>query len=198
MKALFYTLCCTAALLLLASCGGKKKYSIPPVTVEPDSTMYVLLTSHTSDSITFVQLDSKRTRTMGYAYAHEQHALIGDLNDGDTLAVMPQFSQKRIVSAVNVSQLVGLWMYENPEGCGIRLNSDGAACNIGPTSHSTLRDWRIRNGKFILTYVKSDGSDYALRNDSSEIKMLTKDKLVYTLHDSVITCSRTDALIRLK
>lgn len=197
MKALFYTLCC-ASLLMLASCAGKKKYSIPPVTVEPDSTMYVQLSSHTTDSITFVQLDSKRTRTMGYAYAREQKALIGDLNDGDTLAVMPQFSQKRIVSAINLSQLVGLWMYEKPEGCGIRLKSDGAACNVGPSSTSALRDWRIHNGKFILTYVKPDGSDYALRKDSSEIKMLTKDKLVYTLHDSTITCSRIEDDIRLK
>lgn len=174
---------------LLASCGGKQAGDNRNVPEEPDSTMYIVLDSHTSDSLTFTQIDSKRRRTMGYASAKERHAVYGTLTDGDTLAVVPQFRQKRILSSVNYSQLVGLWMFEGGDGNGMRLNTDGAACSVGP-SEITLREWKLRNGNFILTYVKGDGSDYAEKADTSSIKVLESGRFVFTLHGKTYTCRR--------
>ena len=63
----------------------------------------------------------------------------------------------------------------------MRLNTDGAACSVGP-SEITLREWKLRNGNFILTYVKGDGSDYAEKADTSSIKVLESGRFVFTLH----------------
>lgn len=177
--------------LVLASCGGRRAVENKNVPEEPDSTMYVVLNSHTADSLTFTQLDSKRQRTMGYAFAKEKNTLYGTLTDGDTLAVVPQFKQKRILSSVNYSELVGLWMFEGGEGNGMRLNTDGAACNVGP-AEITLRKWKLRNGNFILTYVKSDGSDYTEKADTSSIKVLESKRFVFTLRGKTYTCRRMD------
>lgn len=184
------------AALSFIACQNKDKRALIAAAnqTEPDSTMYVRLESHTEDSLTFTQLDSKRTRTMGYARAMREKMVFGDVTDGDTLAVVPQFKERCVLSVTNLSQLIGLWMFNDNSGGGMRLTADGAACNVGPASVS-LRDWKIRNGHFILRYVQADGSDYALRTDSSRIVSLTTDKLVYTLRDSTISCNRTDEVI---
>lgn len=71
----------------------------------------------------------------------------------------------------------------------MRLNTDGAACSVGP-SEITLREWKLRNGNFILTYVKGDGSDYAEKADISSIKVLESGRFVFTLHGKTYTCRR--------
>lgn len=182
----------SALAVSLASCGSKKAETEPEMLEEPDSTMFVVLNAHTDDSITFTQIDSKRQRTMGYAYAKKQQAIHGTLTDGDTLAVVPQFKQKRILSSINYNELIGLWMYEGGEGNGMRLDKGGAASSVGNTDNITLRDWKLRNGNFILTYIKSGGSSYKELADTSNIVSLDEAKFVFTLKGKTHTCHRFD------
>lgn len=144
----------SALAMILSSCGSKQAQTKVETSEEPDSTMFVVLNAHTNDSITFTQIDSKRQRTMGYAFAQKQHAIHGTMTDGDTLAVVPQFKQKRILSSVNYNELVGLWMYESGDGNGMRLDKNGVASTVGNTDNITLREWKLRNGNFILTYTR--------------------------------------------
>lgn len=182
----------SALAMILSSCGSKQAQTKVETSEEPDSTMFVVLNAHTNDSITFTQIDSKRKRTMGYAFAQKQHAIHGTMTDGDTLAVVPQFKQKRILSSVNYNELVGLWMYESGDGNGMRLDKNGVASTVGNTDNITLREWKLRNGNFILTYIKSEGESYQELADTSTIVSLEDSKFVFTLKGKTHTCYRFD------
>ena len=159
MKKVTYLLLASLIVSMVACSGKKKRVEKVEAPEEPDSTIMVQLQKVTDDSITFLQIDAKRTRTLGYADARRSNSVHGTLAVGDTLAVVPMFKQKLALSVVNVSELTGLWMFEGNSGTGMRLNADGAACDVG-SSEVTLREWKLRNGHFILVYVPADGSDY--------------------------------------
>lgn len=189
MKKIIYLLA-AAMIVSVAACSSKKKrVEKEEVPEEPDSTIMVQLQKVTDDSITFTQIDAKRTRTLDYAEARRSNEVHGTLTVGDTLAVVPMFQEKRALSVVNVSELMGLWMFEGGQGTGMRLNAGGAACDVGP-SEVTLREWKLRNGHFILTYVPADGSDYNERADTSTIITLDKEHFNYTLKGNEKRCTR--------
>lgn len=125
-----------------------------------------------------------------------QHAngMHGSLIVGDTLAVMPLFKSGKVRSVVNLSELVGLWMFDSQEGTGMRLSPDGAASDIG-SSEVTFRGWKICNGRFILTYIRADGSDYTEKADTSTIISLSNDAFRYTLKEQEHNCTRVKKLL---
>ena len=194
MKKLTYLLLPALALCLMACSGNKKRTAQPEIPDEPDSTIYVQLKAVTDDSLTIYQLDSKKTRKLGYIEAQHANAVHGSLTVGDTLAVMPLFKSAKARSVVNMSELVGLWMFDGNDGNGVRLSADGAASDVGP-SDVTFRGWKIRNGRFILTYIKADGSDYTEMADTSTIISLSKDEFRYTLNGEEHNCTRVKKLL---
>lgn len=194
MKKILFLLTGTLLLSMAACSSHKKRVAKEEIPEEPDSTIMVQLQKVTDDSITFMQLDAQRTRTLGYAEARRNNEVHGTLTIGDTLAVVPTFKQKLALSVVNVSELMGLWMFENGQGTGMRLNAGGAACDVGP-SEVTLREWKLRNGHFILTYVPADGSDYNEKADTSTIISLDKEHFSYTLKGNEKRCSKVKGLI---
>lgn len=177
-----------AALVALASCSGKKvrKEKMPE---PPDSTLYVRLDSLGSDTLYVTSVESRGKRRLGYLDAQRGGKVAGDLVVGDTLAVVPDFKRRALLSSVNLSRLLGLWMFEGGDGTGMRLEADGAACGIGMTE-VTLREWKLRNGFFILSYVKADGSDYTEVADTSHIEKLDADEFVFTLRGKAHVCRR--------
>lgn len=194
MKKVTYLLLASLIVSMVACSGKKKRVEKVEAPEEPDSTIMVQLQKVTDDSITFLQIDAKRTRTLGYADARRSNSVHGTLTVGDTLAVVPMFKQKLALSVVNVSELTGLWMFEGNSGTGMRLNADGAACDVGP-SEVALREWKLRNGHFILVYVPADGSDYNEKSDTSTIISLDKDHFSYTLNGNEKRCSKVKGLI---
>lgn len=193
MKKLTYLLLPLLAVCLMG-CSKKKRMATAEIPEEPDSTIYAQLKAVTDDSITIYQLDSKSTRKLGYIDAQHANAVHGSLTVGDTLAVMPLFKSAKARSVVNMSELVGLWMFDGNNGTGLRLSSDGAASDVGP-SDVTFRGWKIRNGRFILTYIKADGSDYTEMADTSTIISLSKDEFRYTLKGQEHNCTRVKKLL---
>lgn len=179
--------------LVLSACSGNKssKEEAPEV---PDSTMYVRLDSLSGDSLYVTSVESNGHRRWAYASAQQDGKIIGGLVTGDTIAIVPSFQTREILSSVNISKLIGLWMFEGRDGEGMRLEDDGAACGIG-LSDVTLREWRLRNGSFILTYVKADGSDYHEIADTSHVEKLDDNEFVFTLNGTKYTCRRNSGLI---
>ena len=102
MKKVTYLLLASLIVSMVACSGKKKRVEKVEAPEEPDSTIMVQLQKVTDDSITFLQIDAKRTRTLGYADARRSNSVHGTLAVGDTLAVVPMFKQKLALSVVNV------------------------------------------------------------------------------------------------
>lgn len=191
MKCKIIAMLCAVAGLMACTGGKDSKSEIIRDTV-PDSTMYVVLDAHTADSLFVTNVETKGHRTFAHKAAVDGGKVYGSLTDGDTLAVVPDFHKRSALSVVNVSELVGLWFYENGGGNGLRLAYDGVACAVGESDGVTLTTWKVKNGAFILYYVKSDGSDYTERSDTSAIRRLDDTHFVFTLRGKSYTCVRAD------
>lgn len=187
------TLCLISA---LASCGGGKKTSKSEAYVDtvPDSTLRVMLNKHTEDSLFVTDIETNGKHRFSYAQARLNGQIMGSLTDGDTLAIMPDFKQRTIRSSVNLSQLIGLWLYGQNQD-GFRLNPDGGAFAIGNQGEDVLRSWKVKNGLFILTYVKANGSDYTERGDTSTIVRLEDNSFTFVFDGKEHTCRKITGLI---
>lgn len=183
-------------LFLVDACEDKKKgFSRELVEPETDSTMYVRLDAHTDDSIRVTPLDGGHARTFGIAEARLNNTIHGTLTDGDTLAVIPRFADRRIASAVNCTEIAGLWLYDDGSGNGMRLKSNGTAGSVGDAGRYALRSWKIHNGAFLLTYILADGTDYRETADTAHIELLSADTFTFTLADSTVCCHRVEGVI---
>ena len=181
-KTLSIGLAMTLALLCVA-CGPKKRSAedaAHKAAITADTTLYVRVDRLADDSAAVTALENSRRFTFAIKQAQQSGKLLGDAREGDTLAVMPDFKQRIILQGVNINRLTGLWMLENGKGSGMRLAKDGGAFTIGEQG-VTLRNWRVLNGKLLLSYIKSDGSDYKERTDTSHIERVTDGELVMTL-----------------
>lgn len=182
-------------LVATAACtGGKDGGSETMRDTVPDSTMYVVLDNLTPDSLFVTLVETSGHRTFSHKAAAAGGKVHGSLTVGDTLALVPDFKQRSALSVVNVSELTGLWFYENASGSGLLLGRDGAACAVGETDGATLTTWKVKNGAFILYYVRSDGSDYTERADTSAIRRLDNGHLVFTLRGKAYNCVKATRL----
>jgi len=186
------------ALLAFSSCSSRKRSAedaqrkaAPDVA---DTTLFARLDAVEGDTVRLTQVGHDRRFHFSVAECRDKGGLSGELNAGDTLAVIVRQQEKRVLSAVNVSQVAGLWLNEEQPGDGLRLTSNGAASWIG-AKDVTLRSWRIGNGKFILNYIQADGSDYREIPDTAEIQQLDKDRFVVVFKDKTIHLKRSTGLI---
>lgn len=182
---------------LLASCSHKRSESDAkrkaPKAV-PDSTIYARLNSIDGDTISITMINHDKSFRFSMAESKHKGTVFGDLNVGDTVAIMARKTEKKVISAVNISQITGLWLIEGGNGDGLRLTSDGEASWIGEKD-VTLRSWYIHNGMFIMNYVKADGSDYRERPDTAKIELLDKENFVVEFKDNTLHLKRSKGLI---
>lgn len=193
-KILFFVF---SIIIILTSCSNKrtaddaKRKAAPAI---PDSTIFAQLDATDGDSIDVTLLDNGQKFRLSIAEAVKNGNVAGDMNIGDTLAIMARDNDHEVSTSVNVSQITGLWFYCGGKGDGMKLTADGAACSIGAEKF-TLRAWRIGNGFFILNYIKADGSDYSEIPDTSKIDKLSKDSLVFVFKDRTVKCTRKIGLL---
>lgn len=195
-----YVLWGLLALVALSSCSPRKRSAEdserrarPEVA---DTTLFARLDAVTGDSLSLTQVGHDRRLSLSVAECRDKGHLAGDLTTGDTLAIIARQQEKKVLSAVNVTQVAGLWFIDGKGGNGLRLTSDGAASWIGDED-VTLRSWRIGNGKFILNYIKADGSDYREIPDTAEIQQLDSEHLTVVFKDKTLQLTRSKGLITL-
>lgn len=184
--------------LLVVSCGSKKTYTgktISDVRMDPDTTIYVRLNAVIGDSaIAVSNIKDSRRDTFCIKDAMFSNKIFGDMNIGDTLAIMPLFKKHSIKSSYNLNEMTGLWLMK--DGNGINLTLDGMAVNVGIFDDEiSLRHWMIHNGMLFITYVLMDGSDYAERIDTTDITNLTYESLQLNINGKVYDCKHVKKLL---
>lgn len=200
MKKVFSFFCFIVSAMMLSmylsscnSCSGGSDIHFIPET--PDSTMYVRLDAVNGDTMNVVLLEDGTKMVFNFAKAKQNGAVHGQLNVGDSLAIMADLKTKSLRSAINLSEMKGMWMVVGGKGDGMRLEPDGQAVSIGNTNLPLSR-WKIKNGMLILTYLNEvkngENGDIALVNfpDTSEIVSLTKDSLQINVNGKLYVCVR--------
>ena len=200
MKKVFSFFCFIVSAMMLSmylsscnSCSGGSDIHFIPET--PDSTMYVRLDAVNGDTMNVVLLEDGTKMVFNFAKAKQNGAVHGQLNVGDSLAIMADLKTKSLRSAINLSEMKGMWMVVGGKGDGMRLQPDGQAVSIG-NANLPLSRWKIKNGMLILTYLNEvkngENGDIALVNfpDTSEIVSLTKDSLQINVNGKLYVCVR--------
>ena len=207
MKKVFSFFCFIVSAMMLSmylsscnSCSGGSDIHFIPET--PDSTMYVRLDAVNGDTMNVVLLEDGTKMVFNFAKAKHDGAVHGQLNVGDSLAIMADLKTKSLRSAINLSEMKGMWMVVGGKGDGMRLQPDGQAVSIG-NANLPLSRWKIKNGMLILTYLNKvkngENGDMALVNfpDTSEIVSLTKDSLQINVNGKLYVCVRQTELMTL-
>ena len=155
-----------------------------------DSTLLVVLESVKGDSAIVVNSETQRKYTLSVSELIRDGGYIGSLTNKNILAVMADLKTKAIYRSINLTEFVGLWLFSDKSGNGLRFDENGSASNIGQVDDITLRTWRIKNGRLMLSYVQSDGSDYTEKEEEASIVMLSIDQLIILFRGNQYICSK--------
>ena len=155
-----------------------------------DSTLLVVLESVKGDSAIVVNSETQRKYTLSVSALIRDGKNSGSLTNNNTLAVMADLKKKEIYRSINLTEFVGLWLFSDKSGNGLRFDENGSASNIGQVDDITLRTWRIKNGRLMLSYVQSDGSDYTEKEEKASIVMLSIDQLIILFRGNQYVCSK--------
>ena len=108
MKKVFSFFCFIVSAMMLSmylsscnSCSGGSDIHFIPET--PDSTMYVRLDAVNGDTMNVVLLEDGTKMVFNFAKAKQNGAVHGQLNVGDSLAIMADLKTKSLRSAINLS-----------------------------------------------------------------------------------------------
>lgn len=203
-KYLFFCVLLAAALLVACQGGTNKEKKHNPKFDNPadiegkvDTTMYTLVNSVDSDSIEVKVLETGRVYRFSITPAKVNNAIWGDIEESDTIAIMPDLKSKSIVSSINLNCLYGLWMFKDKDGEGLRLLSDGGAMAIGWDSDVLLRRWKIYNGMLYLYTIPADGSDYDELPFECSIEYVSDERFVFNLQGDRYDCYKQKGRIEI-
>jgi hypothetical protein len=161
--------------IMAVSCNSNKRNasdSLRKSHVTPDTTDYVVLSKIVGDSIYTKSLNGNKENVFFSKPALVYQEVFGSLTQGDTLAIVGNQTSKNLISSVNLSEMLGLWMTDgNTEG--MRLSFDGGAASVN-MNDVALKSWDLYNGRFIMTYVRSQDANAKEISDTSKIEYLSR------------------------
>ena len=182
---------------MMASCGNKTQQvafeeidSTGMGNVDP--TIYGVCGEATAMNTLQLLTDTGDTLNIDMADAQEKERVLGGLQVGDRLAVVPTADKKAAVMVINQTSLLGNWVMPNPidgsDEVGICIKEGGIAESI-EQSTINYKTWRLTRGKLEIMLVHDGGSgeDEIYVYD---ITKLTNDSLVYQDSEDVYEYSR--------
>lgn len=212
MKRKFYTTVLVGMTIVMAmfSCKGKKNAPSDNVWEDQahkdsvlaiaDSSIHVRLKTVNGDSITVVDYGANKQYTLDYARAEQEGRVRGSLTRNDTLAVVPDFANRRINSSVNVSELEGQWFYDLKNGRGLRFEYGGGMSPIN-TDDMSYREWQVVNDQLRFRYVEMQQKAETKEEfcaDMATIQLLSRERLVLKLRGKTLDCRRQHKAIMFK
>ena len=180
----------TALAMTIISCGGGNPQ--PQQIVEDDSdstsvyipqdqTVYGICGNGTAMNTLQLLTDNGDTLSLDLTKAQENGQVLGGLQTGDRMAVVPNPAKTEAVIVINQNTLLGDWVMPNPidgsSEVGIRIKEGGIAESIDQSS-IIYKTWKIFNGKLEILSQRDGGGDMEETN-LYEILILGADSLVY-------------------
>ena len=164
--------------------------------IEPDSTIMVTVDKLDGDTIKVSTINEQREYRLSVNEAQAEKKVFGSLTEGDTLAITAYRKKHVMTSSINITELLGLWMYGN-DGQGMRLDKDRVVASIN-MGNVTLKNWNVKNGQLSFSYTISlNHSDKG--NDKEEnirINILTKNRLNITIEGKDYDCKKQGLLMK--
>ena len=172
MRPIFYQAALLLSAALVANCGGKKE-AMPtdeeilnspdgPVTqVVPDSTIYGLCGQGTSATKLKFVSDNGKILNLDLTAAKAAGLVLGDINVGDRLALVPNADSTRVERCVNITMLMGDWVHisaiDGSSEIGFRIKEGGIADGVEQTD-IIYQTWRVFNNQLELHWQREGGS----------------------------------------
>ena len=185
-----------AAVLMMGSCGGNTQ-KVPfdngdSLNVDQDSTVYGICGEATSMNVLQVITDTGDTLAFDISAARDNGKVLGGLQAGDRMAVLPNGDKTVASLVINQSTLLGNWVMPNPidgiDEVGIRIKEGGIAESIDQSS-IIYRTWRLVHGKLEIVLVR-DGANDVEEQEYYDIVKLQADSLVYCDEEETYEYSR--------
>ena len=154
---------------MMASCGNKtQQVAFEEIdstgVVKADPTIYGVCGEATAMNTLQLLTDTGDTLSIDLEDAQEHGRVMGGLQTGDRLAVVPTEDMKSAVMVINQTSLLGNWVMPNPidgsDEVGICIKEGGVAEGI-EQSVIVYKTWRLVNGQLeiIMTHEGGSGED---------------------------------------
>ena len=185
MKKIGIMLMVTAAVLTMGSCGNKTE-KVPfdngdSLGINVDSTLYGICGEATSMNMLQMITDTGDTLMLDISSARDNDLVLGGLQVGDRMAVMPNDTKTVANIVINQTTLLGNWVMPNPidgsDEVGISIKEGGVAESIDQGS-IIYRTWRLSQGRLEIVLVR-DGTNDVEELNVYDIVKLTSDSLIY-------------------
>lgn len=154
------------AVWMMASCGNKTQ-QVPfdngdsAEVANADPTLYGVCGEATAMNTLQLFTDTGDTLELDLSQAQENSRVLGGLQVGDRMAVVPTKDLKEAVVVINQTTLLGNWVMPNPidgsDEVGIAIKEGGIAESI---EQSTImyKAWRLVRGQLEIMLVRDGGS----------------------------------------
>lgn len=185
MKKIGIMLMVTAVVLTMGSCGNKTE-KVPfdngdSLGLNVDSTLYGICGEATSMNMLQMITDTGDTLMLDISSARDNDLVLGGLQVGDRMAVMPNDTKTVANIVINQTTLLGNWVMPNPidgsDEVGISIKEGGVAESIDQGS-IIYRTWRLSQGRLEIVLVR-DGTNDVEELNVYDIVKLTPDSLIY-------------------
>jgi hypothetical protein len=169
MKKFFVFMMVAVCVLMMASCGNKtQQVAFEEIdstgVVKADPTIYGVCGEATAMNTLQLLTDTGDTLSIDLEDAQEHGRVMGGLQTGDRLAVVPTEDMKSAVMVINQTSLLGNWVMPNPidgsDEVGICIKEGGVAEGI-EQSVIVYKTWRLVKGQLeiIMTHEGGSGED---------------------------------------
>ena len=166
MKRISVIMMVAVAVWMMASCGNGTK-QVPfdngdsAAIANADPTVYGVCGEETAMHTLQLLTDTGDTLVLDLTPAQEENQVLGGLQAGDRMVVVPSKDKKSALVVINQSTLLGNWVMPNPidgsDEVGICIKEGGIAESIEQSS-IIYKTWRLVKGKLEVTLVRDGGS----------------------------------------
>lgn len=188
-----------SVVLTMFSCNGKRDQvpfdngdSLDVANADP--TIYGVCGEETSMNTLQLITDMGDTLSLDISEAQDNGRVLGGIQVGDRMAVLPTADKTAAVQIINQATLLGDWVMPNPlDGAydvGISIKEGGVVEGISQNG-ITYKTWRLPRGKLEMVLVREGGSE----EDETylyDILKLGADSLVYKLVPTSATTEEVD------
>lgn len=174
------------ALLVMGSCGNKTQkfpfdYGDSADIANLDPTIYGVCSEGTTMNCLQLITDTGDTLSLDLTAARDEGRVLGGLQTGDRMAVIPDDTRRAALQVVNQAALLGNWVMPNPidgsDEVGISIKEGGIAESI-EQSNIVYKTWRLVRGQLEIVLVREGGSELE-ETYLYELVRLGPDELVY-------------------